>query len=105
EHLADFDAVVTLSPDSSQAPLCRRAAAAGKHLLLDSPQNSFGNAFEGVSAACASAGVRLMVGQVSRFLPSMQAVKASLDAGQLGEPGLLRIHCWKPPDLRGEWLS
>jgi len=100
EHPTSFDAVVFQSPCYDQAPLCRRAAAEGKHLLLDSPESSFINAFEDVITACASSGVRLMVGQTFRFLPSLQAIKASLDRGQLGEPGLLRIHRWESPDLR-----
>jgi predicted dehydrogenase len=36
-----------------------------------------------------------MWGQPFRFLPSVQTVKASLTAGQLGEPGLVRIHHWQ----------
>jgi predicted dehydrogenase len=40
-----------------------------------------------------------MIGQTLRFLPSVQAVKQSLDAGQLGKPALLRIHRWEPHDF------
>lgn len=36
-----------------------------------------------------------MWGQSFRFLPSVQAVKASLASGQLGAPGLVRIHHWQ----------
>jgi predicted dehydrogenase len=38
-----------------------------------------------------------MWGQPFRFLPSVLAVKASLTSGQLGEPGLVRIHHWQSP--------
>ena len=38
---------------------------------------------------------RLMVGSPMQFSPAVQAVKQSLEAGHLGEPGLLRIHCWE----------
>jgi myo-inositol 2-dehydrogenase / D-chiro-inositol 1-dehydrogenase len=41
------------------------------------------------------------VGMAARFLPSLVAVKASLDAGRLGEPGLLRVHRWEPAGDRG----
>lgn len=36
-----------------------------------------------------------MWGQPFRFLPSSQAVKTSITSGQLGEPGLVRIHHWQ----------
>ena len=32
-----------------------------------------------------------------RFCPQVRAIRASLDAGQLGRPGLLRLHRWSPP--------
>ncbi|MFP6874159.1 MAG: hypothetical protein VCA55_11695 [Verrucomicrobiales bacterium] len=31
-----------------------------------------------------------------RFSPQVQSIRASLDAGQLGTPGLLRLHHWHP---------
>src|SRR5205814_353537 len=34
-HVADFDAVIICRPGRSHAPLCRHAAAAGKHVLLE----------------------------------------------------------------------
>ena len=40
----------------------------------------------------------ISVGMPLRFRSDIAAVKESLDAGQLGVPGLLRIHCWRQPD-------
>lgn len=105
EHPAAFDAVVIHCPSRFHTPLCQRAAAEGKHVLVESPLALSAKAAGDILAACASAGVRLMVGQVFRFLPSLQAVKASLDSSQLGEPGLLRIHRWEPPDPRTERVT
>lgn len=31
-----------------------------------------------------------------RFSPQVRAIRSSLDAGQLGKPGLLRMHVWSP---------
>lgn len=31
-----------------------------------------------------------------RFSPQVRAIRSSLDAGQLGKPGLLRMHAWSP---------
>jgi predicted dehydrogenase len=102
EHAAKFDAAVIHWAGPFPALLCRRTAEAGKHLLVEGPPGSCDSE---VVAACARAGARLMVGQSFRFLPSIQAVKASLDAGQLGEPGLLRIHRWEAPDPHSELMS
>jgi predicted dehydrogenase len=97
EQATAFDAVILHCPSQFHDSLCQRAATAGKHVLVDSPLALSATAATDVIAACASAGVRLMVGQEFRFLPSLQEIKASLDSGQLGEPGLLRIHRWEPP--------
>jgi hypothetical protein len=32
-----------------------------------------------------------------RYLPSRQLIRQQLDAGKLGDPGLLRLHRWTPP--------
>ncbi len=39
------------------------------------------------------------VGHRWRFEPAVRAVHESLQAGQLGRPGLLRIHCWMAADV------
>jgi myo-inositol 2-dehydrogenase/D-chiro-inositol 1-dehydrogenase len=96
---AEFDAAVIRPADRSLV-LCLRAVAAGKHVLAEGPPVASAEDVRRLLAACA--GVRLMVGAVSRFLPSLRVVKESLDAGRLGEPGLLRVHRWEPRDLRGE---
>jgi myo-inositol 2-dehydrogenase/D-chiro-inositol 1-dehydrogenase len=101
DHGHAFDAAVICCAAGSDVPLCRRAAEAGKHLLLGGMLALSATAAQEIIAACATAGVRLMVGQTFRFLPALQAVKESLDRGQLGAPGLLRIHRWEPPDVSG----
>ncbi|HZZ81132.1 MAG TPA: hypothetical protein VFE62_21700 [Gemmataceae bacterium] len=39
---------------------------------------------------------RLRVVNPDRYLPSRQLIRQQLDAGKLGDPGLLRLHCWQP---------
>ena len=89
EQANDFDAVV-IDADPGQAASLAKAAAAGKPALA-------GPALADI-AALGQAGTMLMPAHTWRFLPSIQAVKRSLDAGKLGEPGLLRIHRWLPPE-------
>jgi predicted dehydrogenase len=102
EHQTEFDAVVIHSARAgSIVEICQRAAEAGKHVLIESPPILPVAVVEQIVAICSRAAVRLMLGQTSRFLPSVQTVKKSLDSGQLGEPGVLRIHRWEPATLHG----
>ena len=102
-HADDFDAVVLLAGTEDAIDLALRAASLGKHVFFEAPLMR--NA-DRVIAECQANGVRLMVGWSRRFLPSIRAVRESLDAGQLGKPGLLRIHRWVPPGdgVTAEWL-
>ena len=42
-----------------------------------------------------------MAGQIDRYRPEVGAVRASMDAGQMGQPGLVRSHRWQPPPTGG----
>ncbi len=37
-----------------------------------------------------------MPGHIARFRPAIAQVQSALETRKLGEPGLLRIHCWNP---------
>lgn len=70
---------------------CRRAAAAGKHILLEKPiARSVAEGRE-VAAAARAAGVTLMVAENYRFLPAARRAKALLDGGVLGGLRLLQL--------------
>ena len=90
-----MDALLIHGDTILRAEIARRAAAAGKHVLVQSPLAHSVAEADQVIDACRAAGVCLMVGQPPRFTPSTQAIKHSLAARQLGEPGLLRIHHWE----------
>ena len=47
-------------------------------------------------------GVRMMAGNLGRSAPAGATVREALDSGELGEPGLLRIHRWEPLGT-GSW--
>ncbi|MBI83704.1 MAG: hypothetical protein CMJ81_10950 [Planctomycetaceae bacterium] len=98
QHAENFDAVLIQAPLGSRAALVRQAATAGKHVLVESPLASTTDLADQAIEACKAAAVRLMVGHEMRFLPSNLAVAQALKSGQLGEPALLRIHRWLPPD-------
>ena len=99
QHADAFDAVIIDSPDRFTADQAVTAAQAGKHVLVEMPLALSTGEADKVIAASQSAGICLMAGQATRFLPSHQVVKESLDSGKLGEPGLLRIHRWKTVDV------
>ncbi len=91
-----FDALILTTPASTRASLIEQAAGAGKHLLVEPPLAGTASEAELVAAEARSAGVRLMPAHGDRFRADCRAVRASLDQGELGRPGLLRIHDWSP---------
>ena len=91
----EFDAVILHSDNRQHAADVESAARAGKHVLVRAPLALTSVAADAAIAACESAGVRLMVGQARRFLPSHQLIKSRIDSGQLGAVGLVRIHRWE----------
>jgi myo-inositol 2-dehydrogenase/D-chiro-inositol 1-dehydrogenase len=88
-----FDAVVIASTEACQDK-CLFAATRGKHVFLPT---SFASSAEAAAVIqeCRTHGVRLMASHLDRFLPSLRSIKQSLDSGQLGDPGLIRIHRWQ----------
>ena len=88
-----FDAVIVTTPAATHAALVQRAAQAGKHVLVEPPLASTAGEAQQIAAGRA-AGVRLMLAHPARFQADHRAVKESLDDGELGRPGLLRIHQW-----------
>ncbi|MFP6864924.1 MAG: hypothetical protein VCA35_03200 [Roseibacillus sp.] len=61
--------------------------------LLDQPEQNTAEELEALSSD------RLMPGHQWRFYPSVLPVQESNASGQLGEPGLLRVHHWLTEDL------
>ena len=94
-----FDAVAIRWVSGSPQAVVAQAASAGKHVLLDMPLLLLMPPGDAPSDVCRSAGVALMLGQVTRLLPAVGEVKSCLRSGILGAPGLLRIHDWKPPHV------
>ncbi len=96
-----FDAVIVTTPPATRASLVQQAARAGKHVLVEPPLAAGAEEAERVTAAARAAGVRLMPAHADRFRGDGRAVKASLDQGELGRAGLLRIHHWFPASEEG----
>jgi predicted dehydrogenase len=86
--LADVDAVSFALPPDVQAPLAERAAAAGKHLLLEKPIALSVEAADRVVDAVAAAGVASVVFFTNRFRTATstwleQAARTTLAGGSV----------------------
>ena len=86
---AEFDAAVV---DSSAA--AAGAIAAGKHVLVGAPAADSLEETESLLRSAQEAGVFLAVGGLPVNAPANRVILDRLSSGKLGEPGLLRVHCW-----------
>lgn len=93
-----IDAVMILTPPSSHLELVRRAAGAGKHVLLEKPlETSIAKAEELVGVAEA-AGMKLGVVLQHRFKPASVRLASLLAEGRLGTivSASARTQNWRP---------
>ena len=88
QKLDDFDAVVV----DADADVAERIAKEAMNLSKPALVGMLGQGAETIGAG----NVLLMPAHPWRFIPSIQAVRRSVDTGKLGAPGLLRIHRWLP---------
>ena len=104
--LADtsIDAVAILTPPNTHLDLVRRAAAAGKHILLEKPLEISLDRAEALVAACREAGVTLGVMLQHRFRPAGRTLAAELASGTLGRMVgcSTSIRLWRPQSYYDE---
>jgi UDP-N-acetylglucosamine 3-dehydrogenase len=86
----DVDAVIVTVPTPYHRAVTELAAAHGKHVFCEKPIARTLEDAEAMVAACERAGVRLMVGHVCRFFPEFVKIRDMLQAGTLGQIGLVR---------------
>lgn len=86
QMLADpeIDAVVIAVAPAAQAALASRAAAAGKHLLVEKPMALDPAEARRLCATAAASGVVAMTGHILRFHPAFVALSEIVRAGGLG---------------------
>lgn len=94
------DAVLILTPPWTHAELVARAAAAGKHVLLEKPVDVNAERAAGIVAACDRAGVRLAVVLQHRFRPAALELARIVRAGRLGRllSASASIRWWRAPE-------
>jgi predicted dehydrogenase len=84
EAIEDADGVLIATPNHVHAENAIAAAAAGRHVFVEKPIADTLEAAERMRAACAQAGVLLMVGHAFRRLGAARRAKELLDEGRLG---------------------
>ena len=85
--LADtsIDAVIIATPHDQHTEIVAAAAKARKHILLEKPMAPTVVECNLMLTAAEQAGVKLMVGHISHFVPAYQKAKTLLEAGELGD--------------------
>ncbi|MDQ6433349.1 Gfo/Idh/MocA family oxidoreductase [Mesorhizobium sp. LHD-90] len=93
-----IDAVMVLTPPNSHLELVERAAAAGKHVLLEKPLDISMDRAERLVAAAEDAGVKLGVVLQHRFRPVSTALAKLIADGRLGQlvSASAKLANWRP---------
>ncbi|MCA1368580.1 Gfo/Idh/MocA family oxidoreductase [Bradyrhizobium sp. BRP14] len=91
-------AVMILTPPNTHLDLTRRAAEAGKHVLLEKPLEITEERAKALVEAAKHAGVKVGIVLQHRFRPVSEALAGLISEGRLGEivSASARLHNWRP---------
>src|SRR5690606_4694872 len=95
---SSINAVLILTPPNSHLELVEKAAASGKHILLEKPLDISLERAEALVEAAERSGVKLGVVLQHRFRPVSTALSRIVADGQLGEivGASARLSNWRP---------
>ncbi|GHC55137.1 inositol 2-dehydrogenase [Neogemmobacter tilapiae] len=91
EAASDIDAVVICTPTTTHADLIERFAKAGKAIFCEKPVDLSLDRVKACLAVVEQTKAKLMVGFNRRFDPHFRAVRAAIDAGQIGAVEMVTI--------------
>jgi predicted dehydrogenase len=91
------DATVFVGRYKPAESMAARLLSQRKHVLLAAESCLSDHELRSLSNTARQHGVQLAVLNPDRCLPSRQLIRQQLDAGKLGDVGLVRIHCWRSP--------
>lgn len=91
EAAGDIDAVVICTPTDTHADLIERFARAGKAIFCEKPVDLSLQRVRACLKVVEASGAKLMVGFNRRFDPHFRAVRAAIDAGQIGAVEMVTI--------------
>jgi predicted dehydrogenase len=97
-------AVLILTPPNTHLDLVRRAAEAGKHILLEKPLEITTARAEELVRTCRTSGCKLAVMLQQRFRPAARTLSEILEAGELGRiaGASTSIRLWRPQSYYDE---
>jgi predicted dehydrogenase len=101
----DIDLVELLTPHHLHAEMTIAACRAGKHVSVQKPMAMTTAEADRMTGAAQAAGVTLRVYENFVFYPPHVRMKEMIDAGEIGEPQMIRLHvstgksatAWKVP--------
>ena len=98
EIIADpaIDAVLIATPTDTHSDLIEAATSAGKAVLCEKPVDLSLDRARACQDAVANTGQPVMIGFNRRFDRNFGALKAALDAGEIGKPEMLSITSFDP---------
>ncbi len=102
---ADVDAVIISTSHAMHAPNTLEAVAAGKHVFGEKPMALTVDECLRMIEAARQAGVKLLIGQVTRLLPMTQRLRAILDQNLIGQPVAMHMMRSGWFERRGWWAS
>lgn len=95
-----LDAVIVCTPHPLHAEQGVAAARAGLHVVVEKPMALSAAECDAMIKAATDAGVVLSVISQRRWYEPVRRVKAAIDEGRIGEPGLATVEVlgWRGPD-------
>jgi myo-inositol 2-dehydrogenase/D-chiro-inositol 1-dehydrogenase/scyllo-inositol 2-dehydrogenase (NAD+) len=96
------DGVVITTPTFTHAELVQLAASAGVHVFCEKPMALTEAECDAMAAAADDAGVVLQIGFVRRFQPEFVDARRRIEAGEIGEPMLIKS-LTRGPGLPPDW--
>jgi predicted dehydrogenase len=81
----EVDAAVVSTPNALHAPQSVALLEAGKHVLVEKPMATSVTECDAMIEAATRGGASLMVAHCWRFHPDVQAMRARIETGELGE--------------------
>lgn len=97
-----LDAVVIATPTFTHRDLVLLAARAGKHIFCEKPMALSARECEEMIAASSEAGIVLQIGFMRRFQPEFAEARRRIEAGEIGEPALIKS-LTRGPGLPPPW--
>ena len=83
--MRDVEAVCICTPTMTHAKIALKSIQSGRHVLIEKPMASMVSEAQRILKEAEGNDVRIMVGFIERFNPTLQRVKQIIERGDLGE--------------------